>query len=194
MGVIMTTIKYDGKQKSTDMKEYILNIASNLISELGIKETSLRKIADAADISKGTLYYHYPAKEDIIYDLTEKNLQEITDDFLLVVAEAGENISAREFLEKLFEEIIEAETRGKLHLYLLSEAITDNQSLAEKFEKRYASWRQKIRLSLDKVLQDRRENHQDLAYLILALLDGLIIQRMFGADKIPINQLLDLIL
>lgn len=186
-----TNIK-DENSKS-DMKSQILILASRLISDLGIEETTLRKIAEAAGISKGTLYYYYPAKQDLIYELAENNLEKITEDLILLVEDSEEVIDAKEILQALFNNIINAETRGKLHLYLLSDAITNNQSLAKKFESRYQSWRETIRISLEKVLKNQGKDYRALSYLILALLDGLIIQRMFGAEEIPVDQIVELL-
>ncbi|MGG7060792.1 TetR/AcrR family transcriptional regulator, partial [Clostridium tertium] len=48
------------------MKENILLAATKLMTKNGIKNTSLADIAKAVDISKGTLYYHYSSKDDLI--------------------------------------------------------------------------------------------------------------------------------
>lgn len=177
-----------------NMKSHILTVASNLISELGIKETSLKRISEEAGISKGTLYYHYSAKEDIIYDIAEKNLKKITDELITWVNDADSNILAETILKALFENIIEAETRAKLHLYLINDAITDNKSLAKKFENRYNDWRETLIFGLDKVLPKKNGENIALSYLILALLDGLIIQRMFGTKDIPLDEIINLII
>ncbi|MGF3073100.1 TetR/AcrR family transcriptional regulator [Facklamia sp. P12955] len=190
----MTKISISDGNSNQDMRSYILEIASVLISELGIEETTLRKIAEAAGISKGTLYYYYPAKQAIIYELAEKNLEMMTEDLLLFIEESDEEIDAEEILKTLFNKIIYADTRGSLHLYLLSDAITNNQSLAKKFETRYQSWRETIRKSLIKGLKRQGRDYHALSYLILALLDGLIIQQKFATEEIPVNQIVKLLI
>lgn len=177
-----------------DMKVHILTVASDLISELGIKETSLKKISQEAGISKGTLYYYYSAKEDIIYDIADRNLNQITDELIAWVDNVDDNVLVETILKTLFEKILEAETRAKLHLYLLNDAITDNKSLAEKFEKRYNDWRGTLISGLNKVLPKKIGDNVALSYLILALLDGLIIQRMFGTKDIPLYEIIDIII
>lgn len=177
-----------------DMRMHILNIASSLISELGIKETSLKKISEKAGISKGTLYYYYSAKEDIIYDIADKNLKQITDELITWVDNVDANILGETILKTLFEKILEAETRGKLHLYLLNDSITTNNLLAEKFEKQYKTWRETLIFGLNKVLPKKNGDNIALSYLVLGLLDGLIIQKMCGAKDIPVDEIVDIII
>ena len=52
--------------KQNNMKETILSAATDLIIKQGVKNTSLADIAKASNISKGTLYYHYSSKNDLI--------------------------------------------------------------------------------------------------------------------------------
>ncbi len=187
--------KKDIKSKPiVDMRLHILNVASSLISQLGIKETSLKNISEEAGISKGTLYYYYSAKEDIIYDIADRNLTQITDEMIGWVNEVDTNVLPERILKTLFENILEAEVRAKLHIYLLNDAITANSSLAEKFEKRYNEWRETLTFGIDKVLPKNNGDNVALSYLILALLDGLIIQKMFGTKNIPLDEIIGIIL
>lgn len=178
----------------TDMRLHILNAASNVISKLGIKEASLKNISQEAGISKGTLYYYYSAKEDIVYDLADRNLRQITEEMIAWVDEVDTNVLPEIILKTLFENILEAEVRAKLHIYLLNDAITGNSSLAEKFEKRYNDWRETLVFGIDKVLPKKNGDHASLSYLILALLDGLIIQKMFGTKDIPLDDIIAIII
>ena len=61
-----------------NMKETILVKAIELIAKNGIKNTSLADIAKAVDISKGTLYYHYSSKDELISDIANIHLEAIT--------------------------------------------------------------------------------------------------------------------
>ena len=192
----MKTNDFDTNKKknvSVDMKSHILTVASALISELGIKDTSLKKISEKASISKGTLYYYYSAKEDIIYDIADRNLTQITNEILEWVSDVDMNISAGNILKTLFENILQAEARAKLHIYLINDAITDNSALANKFEKRYSKWRETLTFGINKVLGKAEGDNDVLSYLILALLDGLIIQKMFGTKDIPLDEIIEII-
>lgn len=176
-----------------DMKSHILNVAGSLMTKKGVKNTSLKDISKVAGISKGTLYYYYSAKDDIIYDIAEENLSKITDEMLMLANEIDEQTSLNEIMVKLFKKVVNDEKRGLLHLYLLNEAVTFNLDLALKFKKQYELWQETIVSVLDKVNKNKCENII-FGKLILAVLDGFIIQKMCGAEEIPYDEVVGLIL
>lgn len=51
----------------TEIQQKIINIASKKFAKNGFQKTSLNEIAEAAKISKGTLFYHYPSKENLFF-------------------------------------------------------------------------------------------------------------------------------
>ena len=176
-----------------DMKAHILTVASGLILEKGIKDMSLKDIAKTAGISKGTLYYYYSAKEDIIYDIAERNMRQITDEILAWIKEDSET-EPDAILRSLFQKVLAADTRGRLHLYLLNNALTSNEKLAENFCKLYVEWRAMLSDNLVKILPGEKEKADALSYLILAAIDGLMIQKMCGASEIPVSEIISLML
>jgi len=182
------------KQKPiVDTRRKILDAAGELMIERGIKETSLKDIAKKAGISTGTLYYYFSTKDEIIYEIADNNLRHITDGLLYWLNHVDSGTSREKILKTVFEKIRAAETRGKLHLYLISEAQAANSALKQKFTERYENWRKTMFLGLNKVLKNGGEAHEPLAYLILAAIDGLIIQKMFKGDAIPIDSIVKLI-
>ena len=61
------------------VREAILATAAQLFTQQGVHGTSLGDIAAAADLSKGTLYYYYPAKEELVLTIGEGCLSHFTD-------------------------------------------------------------------------------------------------------------------
>jgi AcrR family transcriptional regulator len=51
-------------------RDQILATALELFSAQGYDATSLRQIADRLDMTKAALYYHFPAKEQLLLELT----------------------------------------------------------------------------------------------------------------------------
>lgn len=64
---------------NSGVAESILNTASSFFADHGVKGASLGDIAKAVGISKGTLYYYYPTKQDIVQAVAERVLREIGD-------------------------------------------------------------------------------------------------------------------
>lgn len=48
-------------------KDHILEITLHLLKEKGYREVSLQEICDSCGITKGTFYYHFKAKDDLIH-------------------------------------------------------------------------------------------------------------------------------
>ena len=53
-------------------RETVLNKAAELIARHGFDGTSMRDIAAAVDMLPGSLYYHFPSKEDLLLDIHER--------------------------------------------------------------------------------------------------------------------------
>jgi len=49
----------------TDTRELINRTALKLFAAKGIRETTIRDIASAAELAEGTMYRHYPSKDDL---------------------------------------------------------------------------------------------------------------------------------
>jgi len=170
-------------------RQSILDEASKLIAQKGVKNTSLADISKEVGISKGTLYYYYSTKNDIIYDIADIHLKQITDELLSWI----DNIASDEILKVVFEKISTAETRGKLHLYLISDAVTSNEPLKQRFKEKYKEWRLTLEDGLRKVLKNKTTDYGVLSYIILAALDGFTVQWMLGVEKIPIDGIANLL-
>ncbi|MCC6143843.1 MAG: TetR/AcrR family transcriptional regulator, partial [Candidatus Hydrogenedentes bacterium] len=67
------------QQKRIDQDDLILDHARKLLLESGYFGLTMARVADAADIPKGTLYQRFACKEDIILALAERCLRERLD-------------------------------------------------------------------------------------------------------------------
>ena len=54
--------------------EYILEVAEIVLLEKGYRDASMDEIAARAGVSKGTLYQHFPTKDDLIFALIDQSL------------------------------------------------------------------------------------------------------------------------
>lgn len=174
-------------------RQSILDAASKLIAQKGVNNTTLADISKEVGISKGTLYYYYSNKNDIIYDIADIHLKQITDELLSWIDNIEHNIAPEEILKVAFKRIFTAETRGKLHLYLISDAVTSNEPLRLRFREKYKEWRITLEDGLRKVLKNRTTNYEVLSYIILAGLDGFTIQWMLGVEDLPIDGIANLL-
>jgi AcrR family transcriptional regulator len=185
--------KDDQERQLVNTRQSILDAAGKLIAGKGLKSTSLADIAKEVGISKGTLYYYYSTKNDIIYDIADIHLTQITEELLSWIDNIDHNISPEEILKVVLEKIASAETRGKLHLYLISDAVTSNELLKQRFQEKYKEWRITLENGLRKVMKNRTVNFEVLSHVILAALDGFTIQWLIGVERIPIEEIAKLL-
>ena len=58
--------------KKTSTRYRILNAAINIFSQKGYHDTRVDEIVDAAETSKGGVYFHFPSKQDIFLGLVDE--------------------------------------------------------------------------------------------------------------------------
>lgn len=176
-------------QKLINTKDNIIIAASKLMTIKGVKSTSLADIAKEVGISKGTLYYYYTTKNEIIFDIAEQHINQITSELFDWMEKADMQVTPKDIIKVVFEKILTAETRGKLHLYLINNSLTNNEYLKNRFKEKYKEWRNMLEEGLKKVLKNRTTDYGTLATLVLASLDGLTIQWLLGMEKLPIEDI-----
>ncbi len=190
----MTFLSRYGHKDGVDNNERIIQAASKIIMEKGVDNTSLSDIAKAVGISKGTLYYYYPSKNDLIYEITERHLNMITQEMMVLVDSVKDEEDKKKVLYLLFERIINAKMRGKLHLYLLKDALSNNDALKNKIKRKYKEWVGMIEEGLAKIYGDKDIDYLVISNMILAMLDGFSIQSVLDIDNIPIEDIVDSII
>ena len=87
-------------------KVLILETAQRLFEVQGYDATSLRQIAEAVGMTKAAVYYHYPAKEHLLLELTRPLLDAMSDMVARLRAD-GENGDSRAALESYLDLFID---------------------------------------------------------------------------------------
>ena len=73
------SLKAEGSIMKNGTDDPILSAASELIEERGVYGMSLGDIARDLDMSKGTLYYHYPTKQAVVEAAAERCIRSVGD-------------------------------------------------------------------------------------------------------------------
>lgn len=175
-------------KQNHSMKEKILLASIDLMRKNGIKNTSLADIAREVNISKGTLYYHYSSKDDIIFDIADNHLNIISKALLNCISQVNSDFTTEEFVLIILKNISHIEGTGRIHMYLLCEAITSNDALRERIGVKYIEWRTALENQMADIISDK-SNAKAASFLLVSIVDGLVVQALLKTDEIPYSEI-----
>lgn len=182
-------MKLDRSTKhNNNMKEKILLTSIDLMTKNGINNTSLADIAREVNISKGTLYYHYSSKDDIIFDIADNHLSILSEALLDCIKEINFHFTTEEFVLVVLKNISNIESTGRIHMYLICEAIMGNNALRERIGVKYVEWRTTLETQLTQIISDK-SHAKGASFLLMSIVDGLVVQAILKAEKIPYTEI-----
>lgn len=176
-------------KSNNNTKQLIIDATIKLITKQGVKNTSLADIARNANISKGTLYYYYASKDDIIMEIADIHLNIITEALLMCVKSINEKTNL-DLVTLVMDNISTISSTGRIHMYLICEAITENEKLRNRFKENYRNWRLALKHSLEENLSPKHKNKADaISFLLISIVDGLVMQSILKAEEIPFKDI-----
>ena len=177
-----------GARKTTQAnRERIIAVAAKLIIERGVANTTLADISVAANISKGTLYYYYPTKGDLIFDIADRHMNRMTEKIFRWIEESGHGQTPDRVVRMVFDTALHSSTRGHIHLYLIQEALAENPSLKGRFIEAYGRWRRLIEDGLRSIFK-KEDEYRVASRVLLAAIDGFLIQRLLGVEQLSFDE------
>ena len=96
------------KTDTEKRREELLEAASDLFLEKGYRDTSVNSIVESIEVSKGTFYYYFDSKEEVLDGLVEKIAEPIYQKIDEIIAK--DSLNAIEKLNRIFS----ASRRAKL--------------------------------------------------------------------------------
>jgi AcrR family transcriptional regulator len=176
------------RQRQSNRKARIIAAASRLVVQKGLEDLSLTAIAKAAGISKGTLYYYYPSKDDLVFDIAEKHVRDITDFLFEIIDSGGPPAEPLELIRLLFRKHQNNRIRMRLHLNLVCQAMNGNDDLKARYQEIYAYWHSRALDALGR-LYPADSDQDTLAHLLITTIDGLNVQTMLGMQTLSVEAL-----
>lgn len=161
----------------TDTRGTILDAATELLQSSAFDTITLARIAEKAGISKGTLYYYYSNKDDILFDITGRYLDKLAEDLMVWVDNAEKDTS----LPRLIHYILErgaATTYGNLRLYLIGAGVSGHSALRERYTERYGEFHRTLAQKIAERAPGVDAGY--ITWLLLTVMDGVLVQRQLG--------------
>ena len=157
-----------------DTKSLIIEIATTLFQQKGYIGVGLSEILKACNISKGSLYHHFPnGKEELLIACLQTLEETITKDIDQIFKRYQTTKEATKgMIEKL---IVNFETEGTITGYTFSSIVSEMASLSDPVRNACAHLYQKIQgIYLNKLLADGflKETAYSIAVMMTATIEG----------------------
>ncbi|MCA9976777.1 MAG: TetR/AcrR family transcriptional regulator [Chloroflexota bacterium] len=179
------------KRVRRDRKEDILREAIKLFGEHGSQGATLAMIAEAVDLTEPGVLHYFPRKVHLLQGVLEYRDQKDVEKYALLMASEKKDVA--EFFEILTGVYAEDEKSPELiqlFIVLVGESIHSEHPSHDFFVERYRRVRevyvqQLSALSEAKIRPDVDLN--ELATLIMAVIDGLQIQWLLDPEKVNLS-------
>lgn len=172
--------------RKDDARELILQTTKALLKDQPLSDVSLARIAETAGVSKGTIYYYFKTKEDILFAVLDEYLKKQWDELVLWTEDPQKDTS----LPRLIKYVVERDlAASNLRLQFFYDAMTGNEEVRKKLLQRYRDFAaliaEKIRERTDRVSADY------LSWLLLLAADGLLLHQSIGNSDVNAKDLID---
>jgi len=157
-----------------DTKSLIIDIATSLFQQKGYIGVGLNEILKACNISKGSLYHHFPnGKEELLIACLQSLNEAITLDIEEIFKRYPTTYEASHaMIEKM---IVHFETEGTLTGYTFSSIVSEMASLSEPVRKACSDLYNKMQgIYADKLTADgfAKEKAGSIALMMTASIEG----------------------
>ena len=171
-------------------REKILLAARGCFAKQGFASTSVRDIQIAAGCSRGNLYHHFKAKEEIVQTIITQNLGRYSERIETILKESNErDLSLSDVIQELAsfaEEITKGPGKG-MAFHAWSLAMVDaevRKTMLVYFERIRNALEQKILILQRKGQITKTKNVQNLSVTLFGLLiPGFTLQSVFMDEK-----------
>ncbi|NEA30211.1 TetR/AcrR family transcriptional regulator [Streptomyces sp. SID13031] len=178
-------------ERSASRRREILAAASAMFATKGFHKASLQEVAAAAGITPAGLLHHFGSKDQLLTELlAHRDASEIAE------VNDPERPHGTAFLDHLAVTAERnSERRGLTQLYVVlsADGVTDDHPAQDYFRSRYDGLRSmianEIRLAQAAGEVSGEKDPQEIATLIIAVMDGLQIQWLYNPDSVDMGGL-----
>ncbi|MGN0659395.1 MAG: TetR/AcrR family transcriptional regulator [Emergencia sp.] len=171
-----------------NIKEKILEAATALLAEKSFNEISLSEIAKRSGVAKGSVYYYYKTKDDILCDVADGYLMGMYEELISWVENKEKDTSLPRLLRFVLTRGAD-DPAGSLRLHLTVDAVDGNEEIKARLKERYRIFREAIG---EKIAQRKPDaDAQYYGWLVLTVIDGLMVQILLGNEDIDSTRFIE---
>lgn len=167
-------------------RDQILDAALRLVKDRGYTKTTMSAVAAEAGVGRGTLYWHYDSKDDLVYAMMEREIQELMEIYGPLEELEGR---AKDKLVMMIRVSFDAlDTANELMKPLVSVVASGGEELDMRLWKLWASMYERFNAAVEALLEQGKTEgdvREDLdipvaAAAMVGLLDAMYLQHVFG--------------
>jgi AcrR family transcriptional regulator len=107
----------------TNKRKMIALKCTDILLEKGIKKLTVSKIAETAEVAKGSIYDYFKNKEDIVFEIAKNYIQEYQKELILHI---NSKVTVREKLISIFELLLHNNSKYQTYHIIYKEYISIN--------------------------------------------------------------------
>lgn len=96
------------ERRKVERREAILQAAARVFEDKGASAVTMDDVAEAADVSKGTLYLYFPSKDDLFLALTHHPLDAVLERFEALSESDQDGLSLLRSLAEAHHEVVQS--------------------------------------------------------------------------------------
>ena len=156
-------------------KEKLLKAAKEIIAEYGMEKLTLKAVAESAQVTQGTVYYHFKTKNQLLLEVTESFCKA-----------SWEQIGKDGQLEKALQSAESRCVKDSMYHHLFFQLVASglqNDAMKDKIGGLLHYENQKLKEVLNKKIGDTMKTQistETWSVLCNALIDGLALQALFN--------------
>lgn len=179
--------------KGAITKQKIIDASAELFNRKGFGTTSVNDLLNATGVTKGNLYFHFPSKDDVGFEV----LRQEHASFMSFLDDALRGETPAECLDNFFQQAIgmhrsKGFVGGCLFGNTALEASDASPAYASLTAETFVAWQEKLRVVLEKAQVSNQircdSTPQELAEFIVAVLEGGIMQSRLFKDEGPMRR------
>jgi len=168
----------------------LLEAAERVFADRGFRGASVDAVVAAAGLSKGTFYWHFKSKDDLLFALLEERIDRPMGELIERLESAPAETDMAPEANRWFVDLLQRER----NVLLLEHEYWALAARDEKLRSRYARRQERLRSALAGALRARNSQlgapvfdtpAEEVATAYLALANGLALERLIDAEAVP---------
>jgi AcrR family transcriptional regulator len=173
-------------QYKIDIKEKIVDAALATFSKNGYDRTRMDDIAEAANVSKGTLYLYFKNKEELFFAISERNIRELKEQLSTLLTKSEDLISSAENVYENFRSNTSGTNVEKVFFEIIAESSRNLKLRRMLYEQRIKMLdvvTTYLDLQQEKGLIRKDSNTKTIASGLISLYNGLSLSKIVGINE-----------